>query len=163
MEKTSKALLIAGAVLIAIILISMGTLIINNVKSTIASTTTIDELNQQTYNAKYELARGIRSGSAVKEILNYAIMDNNKLEQNAKKENTIDMCLNVKSNSDDILDAFKSDGTMYYALTTRNHGVRYVENIQRISNIVLSNNKYNIWYTYNSFGYVWQIHIDKVY
>lgn len=162
MENGSKALLISGAILLAISLISMATYLVSNMKNIATDTSTIGELDMQAYNSKYEALEGVKSGSVVKTILNYAIEDNRKMNGTERTSETEDICVNIRSNSEDILNAFKNNRVMYEALTTRNYGVRYAENIRQISKVISNSKKYKIWYTYTKTGYIWEIHIDKI-
>ena len=161
MENATKALLIAAGVLVAVILISLGIIIVRNAGATIADTSAIDEIEIKKHNTRYEVLEGVQSGRTVKQILNYAIEDNESLGDAARKPETEMITVNIRSNSDDILDAFRNNSSMYNALTTRAYGVRYVENIREVSNVVSYNKKYKIWFSYSSIGWIWEIHIDK--
>lgn len=161
MENGIKALLLSASVLLAIALIGIGTYLVS-MSNDSTDISTLDELAVQTYNKKYELAEGIQSGSVVKQLLNYAIEDNRKLGDSARQRDTEKICINIRSNSEEILNAFRNKHEIYHALTTREHGVRYEENIRQISNIISNTKKYRIWYTYTKTGYIWEIHIDKI-
>lgn len=161
MENGTKALLLSAGILLAIALIGIGAYLVNNMENISTDTSTVDELAIQTYNKKYELAEGIQNGNIVKQLLNYAIEDNRKIGEAAREAKTNDICVHIRSNSEDILNSFKSKREIYSALTTRDHGVKYAENIREISKVISSNRRYKIWYTYTKTGYIWEIHIDK--
>ena len=162
MEKSTKALIFSGAVLVSILVISLAVMIINKNSSDENVSTTLNRMEIMKFNEKYELLQGKHKGSTVKTVLGYAISDNQSLQGAAdKRGDTIDICVNIRSNDKDILDKFRGNGEMYRALTTREYGVRYVENIADISSVVQVNKTYNIWYSYNDYGLIWEIHIDE--
>ena len=77
MENASKALLIAGAILIVIVLISIGVLIVN--RSSSVTDQASDFANQssvQSFNRQFEIYYGTQQGSSVKNLLS-AIAANN--------------------------------------------------------------------------------------
>lgn len=77
MENATKALMIAGAVLIAIMIIGVGMMIFNSGNKTI--TDSIGRLNQievQTHNSQFTGYGGSQKGTTVKELLNNIIASN---------------------------------------------------------------------------------------
>lgn len=157
MENASKALLIAGAVLIVILLISVGILIYNGALGNInAATSQADAQAIMGFNARFELYEGTQTGTAVKNLLKEAIFVNSGDDKSAAA--IIDN-IGIYSSSNDILDNI-TNATMKHALTDRWYGVRYVENIQILSNLIKKNSKYNISFEYKEKGVIWKIHID---
>ncbi|MBQ9297820.1 MAG: hypothetical protein IJ223_02095 [Clostridia bacterium] len=74
MENATKALMIAGAVLIAIMIIGVGMMIFNSGNKTI--TDSIGKLNQieiQTFNSEFDGYEGNQKGTVVKELLSKII------------------------------------------------------------------------------------------
>ena len=151
MENAAKALLIGGCITLSVLIVSLGIYVVR------ANDTTDDA--SSVLSAKYETYEGLQSGSEVKTILNYAIEDNAKLEGEERKWNTVNICINIRSNDKTILNLFK-DAETKRALTTRDYGVRYAENIRQIIKVIQNNRKYKIWYSYTKSGYIWEIHID---
>ena len=45
---------------------------------------------------------------------------------------------------------------------SRSYGVRYPSNIAQISEGVSQTKKYKVWFSYNDYGYIWEIHVDNV-
>lgn len=43
----------------------------------------------------------------------------------------------------------------------RSYGVRYPSNINEIADCISNYPKYKLWFSYNKYGYIWEIHIDK--
>jgi len=79
MENASKALLIAGAILICILLIAIGMYIYNSAQSTIQ--TAAGQMNQQDkqmYNAMIQKYVGTKSGSEIKRMIEDVISQNNQ-------------------------------------------------------------------------------------
>lgn len=77
MENASKALIIAGAILISIVLISVGILIVNGANSTINSgISKMSEQDKQLFNSTFLAYEGRQSGTQVKSLLT-AIQSNN--------------------------------------------------------------------------------------
>ena len=94
MENASKALIIAGAILISIVLISLGIIVINNTQSTVKDAN-MDEQEIATFNAKFENYEGNKvSGAKVNALLDIIIQSNIKNEENS------DMQVFVKAPSD---------------------------------------------------------------
>lgn len=85
MENASKALLIAGAVLIVILLISVGIMIFNSSKGLFSSATTSMSQQEKTmFNTKFTMYEGTNvSGTQVRELIR-AVITNNTDEDNAK-------------------------------------------------------------------------------
>ena len=75
MENASKALIIAGAILLSILIIGLGVFIYNQSKNSIGETG-MDQLAIQTFNAKFEPYEGRQSGKQATELLK-TILSNN--------------------------------------------------------------------------------------
>ena len=82
MENATKALLIAGAVLMAILLIALGMMVFNNSQEMIARTgTEIDEQTKQMFNSKFDPYEGADVlGSKVKSLISQVIATNGASE-----------------------------------------------------------------------------------
>jgi len=77
MENATKALVMAGAILIAILLISAGLVVINSTKGVIdqgAQSGKLMEINM--FNSKFEAYEGIRTGAEVKQLINLVRVSN---------------------------------------------------------------------------------------
>lgn len=68
MENASKALIIAGAILLAILIISLGILIYTQA-SGVVTDNSMDEVSIQTFNNKFLQYAGQQKGSAVRALL----------------------------------------------------------------------------------------------
>ena len=77
MENASKALIIAGAVLISILLISVGIMIMNAASGvTGEAQSQMDTLAIQQSNAKWDAYSGNQNGSSVKNLLSNIVVNN---------------------------------------------------------------------------------------
>ena len=75
MENASKALIIAGAILLAILIIGLGVFIYNQASNAIGNTG-MDQLAIQQFNGQFESYEGRKSGSQVKQLLKTVISNN---------------------------------------------------------------------------------------
>lgn len=160
MENAAKALLIGGCITLSVLIVSLGIYVVNTSNSTSEAGSMMSSLEIKTHNARYETLEGLQNGNNVKTLLGYAIDDNNRLGEDARNRGTEELCVNIRSNDSTILNAFKSNSEIKSALTTRDYGVRYAENIRQIIKVIQTNRKYKIWYSYSKSGYIWEIHID---
>lgn len=71
MENASKALIIAGAILIAMLLISIGIILINSGRDlTSSATSRMDSQKIQTFNSQFTPFEGSKTGAEVKSLIN---------------------------------------------------------------------------------------------
>ena len=79
MENASKALIIAGAILLSILIIALGIFVFNAAKGAV-NTDQLDATEKQTFNAPIEQYEGEQIGSSVKQLLSELISNagNNK-------------------------------------------------------------------------------------
>ena len=83
MENASKALIIAGAILLSILIISLGLMVYNNAKATVGSAD-LSEAEISAFNAKFTSYVGTNiTGSQVNAMLQL-VFANNTAEANAK-------------------------------------------------------------------------------
>lgn len=160
MENASKALIIAGAILLSILIIGIGVYIYNS--ATKSTTTSIAnkamEMELMQFNKQYEDYEGVQSSSTIKQLLNLASQNNRELY---KSQNTIELCVNIRSKSKKILSKF-TDSEVKRGLSSRAYGVRYPSNISDIAKYLGDNDRYNIELGYNKHGYVWEIWINDI-
>ena len=82
MENASKALIIAGAILISIILISIGILVVNGADSVVGGgQEQLDAQAIQAFNAQFMNYAGNKRGSTVNTLMNAVISSNATHEQ----------------------------------------------------------------------------------
>ena len=75
MENASKALIIAGAILLAILLISLGIMIFNQAQSTV-NNSGMSEAEITSFNNKFMKYEGKQNGTVVKSLINEVISSN---------------------------------------------------------------------------------------
>lgn len=73
MENATKALLIAGSVLIAIVLIAVGIKILSSTSGTVKQVETVSTaMEKSIFNSQYTQFEGAQKGTAVKKLINQA-------------------------------------------------------------------------------------------
>ena len=75
MENASKALIIAGAILLAILLISLGIMVFTQAQGTVENSG-MSQAEITTFNNKFIKYEGIKKGSVVKTLINEVIANN---------------------------------------------------------------------------------------
>lgn len=81
MENASKALLIAGAILIAILLIAIGMMVFTNANGVIETATTNMSTQEKTaFNKQFDVYSGRQSGSVVNELVTLITTNNSNTE-----------------------------------------------------------------------------------
>ena len=91
MENASKALIIAGAILLAILIISLGILIYNQASGVVGNNT-MSEVDIQTFNQKFTQYVGEQRGSAVRSLIQQ-VQASNAAEGNEQRQVTINVGL----------------------------------------------------------------------
>ena len=76
MENASKALIIAGAILLAILLISLGIIIFSQAQDTI-NNSGMSQAELQTYNSQFLKYEGSQKGTVVKSMIQEVLAINN--------------------------------------------------------------------------------------
>ena len=84
MENASKALIIAGAILLAILLISLGIMIFTQAQDTV-SNSGMSEAEAQSFNSKFTKYEGKIKGTMVKSLVQ-EVLSNNGNENNAERK-----------------------------------------------------------------------------
>ena len=79
MENASKALIIAGAILLSILLISLGIMIFNQAQSAIDGSG-MSDAQLQTFNSKFLKYEGKQKGSTIRSMVQEVIANNNSEE-----------------------------------------------------------------------------------
>lgn len=107
MENGSKAIIIGGAVLIAILLISLGIVLINSTSGTRkAAEAAPESVAIQTYNQKFEKYLGEQRGARIIDMVAEAIalgsditITINHVDYGTGKAKTLEECINSLQNS----------------------------------------------------------------
>lgn len=77
MENASKALIIAGSILVSIVIITLGVMIVTNVTDTIQKNSSLSEQEISTYNQPFEAYLGTRSGTQARALCDKVRNHNN--------------------------------------------------------------------------------------
>ena len=80
MENASKALIIAGAILLSILIIALGVFVFNQAKGSVGKVN-LSEQEVAAFNSKFESYSGKQLGSAVKTLINTAKNYNNTADE----------------------------------------------------------------------------------
>lgn len=88
MENASKALIIAGAILLAILLISLGIMIFNQAQDTV-NNSGMTQAEITTFNNKFLKYEGTQKGSVVKSLINEVLATNQTLSDTEKVKVTV--------------------------------------------------------------------------
>ena len=141
MENATKALMIAGAVLIAILIIGVGMMIYNSAQGSIeGATSQVAQQEVEMFNSGFAQYEGKRSGSQVKALISSVLNNNNKYGENG--DNVPEKVVKVTGEG-------KTDATSSADLSS-------------IRASVVAGKQYNIALTYNDFGYVSTITITDL-
>ena len=91
MENASKALVIAGAILSSILLITIGVMVISSISGVTEQVTdTTSDMAAQTFNSQYTSFIGTQNGSNVRSLLNKVISNNSKDDSRKAHEITVE-------------------------------------------------------------------------
>lgn len=121
MENASKALIIAGAILLAILIIGLGVFIFGQVANSVGNTG-MEQLTVQQFNSQFENYEGTQTGSQVKQLLK-VVRSNNYTYSD-------DESMKVTVNKDQGKVPNIGSGKMYTVTLERNPNNGLVQNIQ---------------------------------
>ena len=77
MENASKALIIAGSILVSIVIITLGVMIVNNVTGLVRQQSDMSGQEVQAFNSKFDSYEGIISGSSARALYTLIRSHNN--------------------------------------------------------------------------------------
>ena len=148
MENASKALIIAGAILISILLISLGIAIYNQAKEA-ASTDQMDDFQVSSFNSKFTQYEGNnKSGSIVKSLLDEVAANNANTDRNRG------ITVVTLKGTGELNSSNKSDADFVVAITSSETNPTWSENFSTSA-------KYDISVAERSNGYVSKITVKK--
>lgn len=102
MENASKALIIAGAILISIILISVGIMVVQSAGGVVGGgTAQMDAQEKQVFNERFLNYAGSQKGSTVRTLINSVISNNATYKDEADKQ--------IKVNGSEAADAISAE------------------------------------------------------
>ena len=141
MENASKALIIAGAILLSILIIGLGMYIYQQANSATQGTN-LDPTKAQAYNGEFLQYEGVRTGTDVKALVS-AVANHNRVNADdasrqiliAKVENVHGVVVDPEWTSDEIADNNPTPSDFKSGLT------------------------YKVSFSYNTSGYITVVHI----
>ena len=86
MENASKALIIAGAILLSIAIIGVGMFVYNSVSKTITDSADMSQQEIDTYNQDFLVYEGVRNGTQVKQLCRSIRSHNTKSQADPSKQ-----------------------------------------------------------------------------
>ena len=142
MENASKALIIAGSVLLSIMIVAFGVHIFNKAKSS-TDVSGLDSAEITMFNQKWEKYDGAQLGSQVKSMISYAISNASVNKDNGYKLPTI-----------------TGAGTTATGGSTASSNIStYITSLNTIRNAIISTTTYTVTLTYGTDGIITQITI----
>ena len=146
MENASKALIIAGAILLSIAIIGVGMFVYNSVSETITSSADMSQDEINTYNQTFANYEGTKNGSQVKQLCDQIRTHNNGNQQ--------DPSLQIV-----LVEGTATDGEGPSAAGAA--GTTTAE-INAIKNKILSGRQYTVSLGYDSVGRITQVGVQLV-
>lgn len=152
MENASKALVMAGSVLLAILIIALGMTIFNTAKNS-ADTTALDATEVSMFNSKFERYSGNQLGSQVKSLISFAVSN---ASTNAEEPIKLPTVYYHKEDGSlgEIATMINPGGGFYGSIDTF-----YIDKLSNIRNILKSTHTYNVILEYGESGIVDKITI----
>ena len=130
MENATKALMIAGAVLMAIVIIGLGMAIFNGVGGILNSGAEQgDELEIKQFNSKFEKYEGNRSGSQCRDLISTVRTNNNTQSRNNNSAKVVEVTVN-----------FDGAGNSNVSESNKTEDA----DLQEISSKIIPGNRYNV-------------------
>ena len=103
MENASKALIIAGAILLSILIIALGIYVFNMAKGA-TNTDQLDGVQKQAFNSQFSQYNGTQNGSSVKDLIDVLLSNNQKNKESSDK--LVSICyIETRSGDSNILSA----------------------------------------------------------
>jgi len=145
MENASKALIIAGAILLSIVLITLGVVIIGRGQEAVDKAN-IDDQVVSTWNQKFtQYAGNSVRGTNVNILINAVLSSNATCNSNGET----DKFIKIKSTN---------PATTEETVTLNATGTNYTESCDKVN----VNSKYKVTLTYGTKGYISEVNIVKL-
>ena len=145
MENASKALLIAGAILLCILIIAIGMYIYNSAESTV--TDSMDTLSTQeieAFNAQFTVYEGVQTGSEIKALIGRLIANADTYAEEETKQPHV------------YIDTMNRKNANYYCEARSNSWstVNYIQGLSTIKNKVDTKHEYCVEFSYQRNGLI---------
>lgn len=154
MENASKALIMAGAILIAIIIISISIIAFRNFSRNAQRMTDMSEEEIKAFNAKITPYLGKQSGTQANVLIQYVISNDISVAQTGEEDKKIKITFQYKY----------TDSSKKNVIQVKRNGskleVNYGNENKRVE--TGSGMFYNVTATYNQYGLISEINITKI-
>lgn len=148
MENASKALIIAGSILLAILIIAMGVMIFNNAKNA-ADTSTFDTAEINMFNQKFERYNNNQLGSQVKSLISFAISN---ASTNKEEPSKLPSVIFIDEDGTET----KAEGE----ITASDDNETYIDKLGEMRNVIKSTHTYDVVLNYANTGFIGEIEIS---
>ena len=153
MENASKALIMAGAILLAMLLIALGIRVFNGARNS-ADETVLDSAEITMFNQKFERFAGKSiSGSNVKSLCSFAISNASTNEKEPRKLPTFNY---INGTGDSAPTVNDNNG----GADASNNIQNYINKIGGIRSGISTNHSYSVSLTYGKSGLITKIQIS---
>lgn len=167
-NNSSRALIIAGAILVSVLIISIGLYIVGSVNTELAESE-MSQVEINIFNQGYLLYEGVQQGKRVKQVLIKAAMYNEELtNKNGYGDFAVlsDYGFGIRGSAKDILNqAAKKSSDWMQQLTFKGNykvGVAQPGNIRLIASWINPDKKYEVSFSYANTGKIREIIINDV-
>lgn len=155
MENASKALIIAGAILLSILIIAIGMFIYTNAQSTITDTmTSMSKQEKNAFNSQFTGYDGAQTGSQVKSLIGDLVTNANTYEDEPGKIISLN-CDNLGASQT----KKGSDGYVAKAPLDSGNTQEYITNLGKMRNAVETKHTYWVELVYGKSGLIEEIQI----
>lgn len=172
MENASKALIVAGSILLSILLITIGIYISNRVNIASDVNSEMSAIEVQVFNQDYLLYEGVQPGRIIQKLLEKAAVYNAQYTGSSYSINGGDFAklskygMGIRGTAKDIIEpASKLTRDWILQLTYQGGykvGVAHPGNIRKIASWLKQNKKYNLSFSYFENGRIGEIIINDV-
>ena len=150
MENASKALIIAGAILLSILIISFGIIVINNVRGNITGAN-VNDTEVQAFNNQFLSYDGKQSGSNVKALIGRLIANANTYKDEAQKVPSLGSVSHKYNNSSTLYENayfFPDRELQVYSFNT------YIKRLSDIRGAVENKHEYTVTFSFDQTGLI---------
>ena len=149
MENASQALIIAGAILLAILIIAIGMYIYNSASATINdSLTNMSTQEIEAFNNQFESYRGKQTGSQISSLVGRLIANANTYEDESGK---VPACTCAKINR------AGDNAAATYTEPDKEQLTAYISELTKIKNRIENKHPYYVDFAYDNSGLVGEI------
>ena len=160
MENASKALLIAGAILLAILIIAIGMFIYSSAQSNVESSITqMTTQEVQAYNSQFTSYEGMQAGANVKALLGRLIGNAKTYEEESGKVPNVNFIGNNSKNNENVNTNYGKN------VTGADNNVAtagYIKDLNTIRQRIESKHEYKVTFETDTSGLIHDVVIDYV-